>query len=346
MTSLPETTIAMISLFGIVNCLFLGALFLKLKKGNKQAHFWLGLLFILLALRLGKLAAQTFTDFTSYYFNVMHAAWLALGPTLLFYLKYYRSPKQSLPYRFLHYVPALLFLFFAKNLRSGLGEETWQIIYLVSFGHMFVYLILALINILDTYSNFSSSQQKWLFSVWGIVSFIWMANMAYYFFHFPFYIITALLTLVILYLLTFLAFQYRFLYFGGDSRKYKNLALSNSEKTAYLNQLKQLLEEEKLYLDPDIQLPLIAKRLSISQHLLSRIINEHTRQNFPTFINSFRIKAAKENLIQHPKQKILTIAFDVGFRSLSTFNASFKKHTGSSPSEYRRRYHYSKGDPF
>ncbi|NIM18801.1 MAG: helix-turn-helix domain-containing protein, partial [Candidatus Latescibacteria bacterium] len=37
-----------------------------------------------------------------------------------------------------------------------------------------------------------------------------------------------------------------------------------------------------------------------------------------------------------PRTPVLTIALDVGFRSLSSFNTAFRAHYGKTPTGYRR----------
>lgn len=56
---------------------------------------------------------------------------------------------------------------------------------------------------------------------------------------------------------------------------------------------------------------------------------------FLKFINEYRVEEAK-HLLRHPSDaSILDIAFDAGFNSKATFNAAFKKSTGSTPTEFR-----------
>jgi AraC-like DNA-binding protein len=65
--------------------------------------------------------------------------------------------------------------------------------------------------------------------------------------------------------------------------------------------------------------------------------------NFSDFINQHRIEEMKIRLTDNRYHhfKIEQIAFDTGFNSKSTFQAAFKKFTGLTPSEYRKRYNGS-----
>jgi AraC-like DNA-binding protein len=59
---------------------------------------------------------------------------------------------------------------------------------------------------------------------------------------------------------------------------------------------------------------------------------------FNDFINSFRIKEAMVQLNEVDQgQKMLDLAYEVGFSSKSAFNAAFKKFTGKTPTQFKRR---------
>jgi len=96
---------------------------------------------------------------------------------------------------------------------------------------------------------------------------------------------------------------------------------------------------EKPFLDSDITLPNLAKRLAISTHHLSQVINDKLQKNFFEFVNYYRVEEAKENIAEPANHNLnlAEIGFDVGFNSISSFNAAFKKHSGTTPSQYRER---------
>jgi len=73
-------------------------------------------------------------------------------------------------------------------------------------------------------------------------------------------------------------------------------------------------------------------------NLLSEAINRKSGSNFPDFINSYRIKETQQLLQckEWQDKKIAAIAYEVGFNSISVFNAAFKKFTGQTPSAYRK----------
>ncbi|MCF8091658.1 MAG: helix-turn-helix domain-containing protein [Desulfotignum sp.] len=104
------------------------------------------------------------------------------------------------------------------------------------------------------------------------------------------------------------------------------------------NKISDLMENNEIFTDEALSLETLAKEAGVSKHQLSEYLNQTVRENFPTFVNRYRIQKAKEILIQNPDQKILAVAFDVGFKSKSTFNAAFSKFEGTTPARYRKNH--------
>ncbi|WP_299848269.1 helix-turn-helix domain-containing protein [uncultured Roseovarius sp.] len=83
----------------------------------------------------------------------------------------------------------------------------------------------------------------------------------------------------------------------------------------------------------------LAEELDVPEHRLRVVINRELGfRNFPSFINSFRVDAARAELSAPEKAQktILEIAYDCGFASLGPFNKAFRAQTGTSPRDYRR----------
>jgi AraC-like DNA-binding protein len=116
----------------------------------------------------------------------------------------------------------------------------------------------------------------------------------------------------------------------------KQARLSPSQVVYWQQRLLQLLETEKAYLEADLSLPALAERAGLSTHELSYVLNEGFGVNFFQFINAYRVAEVQRLLAsaQHQHLSIVGIAFEAGFSSKTTFNTTFKKVTGLTPSQF------------
>jgi AraC-like DNA-binding protein len=100
-----------------------------------------------------------------------------------------------------------------------------------------------------------------------------------------------------------------------------------------------LMENEKLYQETELTLQELADKLQSPAHLVSQAINEVMQKSFYDLVNSYRVEEAKRLLVD-PKNlnyTILSVGFEAGFNSKTTFNTVFKKFTGLTPTEYKEK---------
>ena len=121
-------------------------------------------------------------------------------------------------------------------------------------------------------------------------------------------------------------------------KKYSNSTLDEEEKKRICLALDLLIRENKIYLDAELTIDLLAEKVSCSRHALSQVLNECKKRSFYDYINHYRVEAAKLLLADEGRKayKIASIAYDAGFNSISTFNEVFKKLSGCTPSQFRR----------
>lgn len=122
-----------------------------------------------------------------------------------------------------------------------------------------------------------------------------------------------------------------------EEKKYKNSQLKSIDLKHVAEKLTNLLELEKIYRQEDLNLSELASRIGISNHQLSEYLNHELKISFFQLIHKYRINEAKEKLLTEPNETILSIAFQVGYQSKSSFNEIFKKETGSTPTEFRKK---------
>jgi len=105
----------------------------------------------------------------------------------------------------------------------------------------------------------------------------------------------------------------------------------------HVSQLKQVLEQEKLYLNPELSLRILEDKTQLTAKEISTALNQGLQKNFYLFVNEYRVEEAKRRLLD-PNLGHLTIfgiATDAGFKSKATFNRLFKSVTGVTPKQYR-----------
>lgn len=119
--------------------------------------------------------------------------------------------------------------------------------------------------------------------------------------------------------------------------KYAKSGLDEDRTADIWLRLQQRLRNERPFLDPNLDLPTLAKQVGVRPQELSQVINSRSGGSFYDLINTYRVEAAKTLLRNDDSQrrKMLDIALSVGFSSQSTFYHQFKKLTGVTPSMYR-----------
>lgn len=120
-------------------------------------------------------------------------------------------------------------------------------------------------------------------------------------------------------------------------KKYAKSYLDSLDRKSISRQLKIIMEEEKLFCDEDLSLGRLSEALELTKNQLSQFLNTYYEKNFNNFVNGYRIEEAKKMLAEQPQRQIISIAFAVGFNSYSAFHSTFKKMTGSTPADFRRR---------
>ena len=101
-------------------------------------------------------------------------------------------------------------------------------------------------------------------------------------------------------------------------------------------QLSQLFEQEKLYLDSELKIWDVARRVGSNRTYVSQTINGHFRQNFAAFVNKFRVKEALEVVEENPEISITELAAKCGFGSATTMNRAFKEFAGVKVSDIKK----------
>jgi AraC-like DNA-binding protein len=120
--------------------------------------------------------------------------------------------------------------------------------------------------------------------------------------------------------------------------RYEKSGLTEEKAEEILANLNVMMTVEKPYIDNSLTLNKLADMLFVTPHNLSETINTKLNQNFFDYINSYRVDEVKRLLKDPGKTNytLLAIAMEAGFNSKSSFNSIFKKHAGTTPSEFRK----------
>ena len=115
----------------------------------------------------------------------------------------------------------------------------------------------------------------------------------------------------------------------------KQEARTTQRATKEIELLRAFMQAEEPYLDASLSLKDLANRMQWSPRELSILINQNLQQHFFGFVNQYRIEKAM-SLLKDPSKSKHTVLYEVGFNSKSSFNTAFKKHTGLTPTNFRK----------
>ena len=107
---------------------------------------------------------------------------------------------------------------------------------------------------------------------------------------------------------------------------------SAPETQALANRLQHVIQQQKIYLEPSLNIRQVAEQLEVNPSTLSQVINAYYGRSFREYINDFRIEDMKSKLLDPQKNaSILSLALESGFNSEASFYRVFKNSTGLTP---------------
>jgi AraC-like DNA-binding protein len=116
-------------------------------------------------------------------------------------------------------------------------------------------------------------------------------------------------------------------------------ATASGKTYEIIHGITDLMEKDKLYQETELTLQDLADKLKYPSYQVSQAINEGMKKTFYDLVNNYRVEEAKR-LLQDPRNlnyTILSVGFEAGFNSKTTFNTVFKKFTGQTPSDFREK---------
>ncbi|NER13617.1 helix-turn-helix domain-containing protein [Leptobacterium flavescens] len=358
-----QTILLFCGLLGIVWAYFL----LVNKRGNLSANKYLALLIAVLAVLVLRQSvySETFPRLQPFLYFISQGVLYLIGPAVYLHIKNLTGQKTPFSRVWKHFLPAVLTtlfmlgLFFYRTEIKEVNNILLLKIFFVTFVclqliHLLSYLIYSkkLIaryekGLKRYYSSQTRINLKWMkqllwicssFAALIIAMYLLIVSGGYYEINntadFLFLSLTAVLILSIIIRMWKQPEIVSGIY--EEEQKYKTSPLSDSASGELKEKLQRLIREEKIYLDPELNLHQLASGMDTQPYIVSQLINQEYQQNFFNFINGHRIDFALEKIRNgYLKNTTLTgLAYDSGFNSKSTFNRAFKKKMQCSPKEY------------
>ena len=105
------------------------------------------------------------------------------------------------------------------------------------------------------------------------------------------------------------------------------------------NNLVKALNENLVFLNPNLNIKQLARDIGTNEKYLSQLINKKYKTSYSNFINEFRVNYAKKLLlnVEYENYTLQSIGSMSGFKSKSSFNLTFKKISGFTPTDFKLR---------
>lgn len=137
----------------------------------------------------------------------------------------------------------------------------------------------------------------------------------------------------------------RVLAFPSAPARSRPAQMSRERQQEIYDKLVDKVNQDRLYLDPDLNMEKLTAATGYSRHQVSEVLNQYADISFYPFINRFRVEqvcaqmkkaAVKDNL---SSLNMLELSYACGFKSKSSFNEYFRRFTGETPSQYWSNLH-------
>ncbi|QSE96475.1 helix-turn-helix domain-containing protein [Fulvivirga lutea] len=340
-----DIVLVIISGLGVIHGLFLAVFLFTYTKGNSLTNKLLAYLLLILSFRIGKSVFLEFAeDLHTKIIFIGLATMFMIGPLFLMMVKTLTDQSFTVKSKhYLHFIPALIGLIFGFWM-----EEVYLSIYpiwlfaiafLTYYLHLLIYLLIGFLTAKKNSDNLNQSGFKLIKLLFFGLIIIWFAYVLNLFDDDIPYIIGPILYSMAAYTISFIVIK-EGLIEKVNSIKYKTTSATDEQINELYHKVEKLIEEESLFENADLTLQSLSSSMRVSPQLLSMAINKKANQNFNSFINQFRIEKAK-SLFENEafnNRTISSIAFDVGFNSISSFNTAFKKLTKETPNSYRNKF--------
>lgn len=328
---------------------------LVMKRSANPGNVFLALLILLFSISI----ADSVLYWTDYYLIKPDLLGLSLSFAFFFGPLFYSYVQSSLlaksmswRRRALHMIPGFLYLLYLSKFHLTFGEakllaiEAWYkdpvnttiapALKVISLG-VYAFLTAKLIKLEGAKSPLWLKRASSLFMAYAFLLIVYNVLVVTRVLKIQWDYLIAAAMVVFIYYIGYLGFSNSKLMEGlkpGD--KYKSTTLTDGAGVHIYRKLLDHLQNEKPYLRPELRLNNLAEQLGVTPHQLSQVINERAKMNFAELVNSYRIEEAKELILQG--EKVIDVAFTVGFNNKTSFYEAFRKVTSQTPNEFRKQH--------
>jgi len=350
---------------------FVLSILLLLKRPIRQSNFFLALVlffFALIEVNIGMVNFLFSYDLMQVFRYIQLELLFGIGPALYLFTKSITDPDYRIsPKEYIHFLPVVLeFIFYRTEIyrlgSNGLYQtpiHPFTNVYLfeqwLGTISIFVYVLLSVRLLIkyrqwvkSKYSNLKNRSLGWLRIPVFIYSGFWIfwiiiTKIDYYVFQNAFRDFYFLPTNIALSFITsWIGFK-GYIKSQTDASGFQKASLktetnpSNPEEAKLIT---ELMNNQKPYLNTDLDLQKLSDLAGMNPKTISRIINQDLHMNFYEFVNKYRVEEFKQRPQQsdHDQLTLLGHAFECGFNSKSTFNHIFKKYTEHTPREYYQKF--------
>lgn len=331
-----------IQIIALLQGIFLLFILFKRRKEYKKVNFLL-LSGCILSVILYAIGDDDYNLFAS------NTDWFLFHDTLIItffflFVRYYKSGKETFNKRdFWFFVPYLLTVIFQTMQKTNIieGKVVFNIARLAAD---LVFLGMLLYTVSDIVRN---KNEKWLLAFIVPLTIIFLIDEFFYILtnsnETPYFLDSYGIILAIIFLFYYVLYKLvvapKDVLPKSDGSKYKSSALDVNDIEKHKSELQRLMNEEKLFKNSKLTVNDVARRLSIPRQQLSEVLNVHMKIGFQDFLNQYRVEEfiaclEKES---YKNYTLMGMANEVGFSSKSSFNTTFKKLKGMTPSQYKKQ---------
>lgn len=340
--SVSDIILVLISGLGVLHGLFLSIFLWVYTKGNALANKLLSILLIVLSFRIGKSVILEFAENIDVKLIFIGLGTImAIGP--LFYLFTLSATNKSFSlkkFHWIHFLPTLLGISFGFWIHEShletLPKWFFGIVFLSYYFHFIAYLVFSFRYARRLKSAVNSETYQLLRLFFYSLLIIWVVYVLNLVDEIVPYIVGPLLYSAVAYVVSFIVIRKGYIE-KIDQAKYKTTPVSEEQINTIFTRALKIIEDDSGYKNPELTLKILSETIHVSTQVLSMVINQKSKMNFNSFINSYRIQEASRlfETAAYDNHTIAAIAYDVGFNSISSFNTAFKKQIGQTPQAYR-----------